>query len=89
MHEGKIRNRMANSSKKKKVDLGVPQGSVLGLEPELELFEVWEINVRQIIIIAIGFNTFISQTSNSFSSGSRQAREELKKRKIIYIQFPR
>ena len=55
MHEGKIRNRMANSSKKKKkVDLGVPQGSVLGLEPELELFEVWEINVRQIIIIANG-----------------------------------
>ena len=33
--------------------------------------------------------TFISQTSNSSSSGSRQAREELKKRKIIYIQFPR
>ena len=30
-----------------------------------------------------------SQTSNSSSSGSRQAREELKKRKIIYIQFPR
>ena len=33
--------------------------------------------------------TFISQTPNSSSSGSRQAREELKKRKIIYIQFPR
>ena len=30
-----------------------------------------------------------SKTSNSSSSGSRQAREELKKRKIIYIQFPR
>ena len=57
MHEGKIRNRMANSSKKKKVNLGVPQGSVLGLEPKLELFEVWEINVRQIIIIANGINS--------------------------------
>ena len=43
--------------KKKKVDLGVPQGSVLGLEPKLELFEVWEINVRQIIIIANGINS--------------------------------
>ena len=27
------------------------------LEPELELFEVWEINVRQIIIIANGINS--------------------------------
>ena len=33
-------------------------GSLLGrLEPELELFEVWEINVRQIIIIANGINS--------------------------------
>ena len=32
-------------------------GSSLGrLEPELELFEVWAINVRQIIIIANGIN---------------------------------
>ena len=36
-------------------------GSVFGsslacLEPELELFEVWDINVRQIIIIPYGFN---------------------------------
>ena len=30
--------------------------SLASLEPELELFEVWEINVRQIIIIANGFN---------------------------------
>ena len=42
---------------KKKVNLGVPQGSVLGLEPKLELFEVWEINVRQIIIVANGINS--------------------------------
>ena len=34
--------------------------SLAHLEPELELFEVWEINVRQIIIIANGIN---SQTS--------------------------
>ena len=63
--------------------------SLARLEPEPELFEVWEINVRQTIIIANGFNTFISKTSNSSNSGSRQAREELKKRRIIYIQFPR
>ena len=31
--------------------------SLARLEPELELFEVWEINVRQIIIIANGFNS--------------------------------
>ena len=31
--------------------------SLACLEPELELFEVWEINVRQIIIIANGFNS--------------------------------
>ena len=60
--------------------------SLAHLEPKLQLFEVREINVRQIIIIANGINF---QTSNSSSSGSRQAREELKKRKIIYIQFPR
>ena len=30
--------------------------SIAHLEPELELFEVWEINVRQIIIIANGIN---------------------------------
>ena len=30
--------------------------SLACLEPELELFEVWEINVRQIIIIANGIN---------------------------------
>ena len=34
--------------------------SLACLEPELELFEVWEISVRQIIIIANGIN---SQTS--------------------------
>ena len=31
--------------------------SLACLEPELELFEVWEIDVRQIIIIAIGINS--------------------------------
>ena len=31
--------------------------SLARLEPELELFEVWDINVRQIIIIANGFNS--------------------------------
>ena len=31
--------------------------SLACLEPELELFEVWEINVRQIIIIANGNNS--------------------------------
>ena len=30
--------------------------SLARLEPEPELFEVWEINVRQIIIIANGIN---------------------------------
>ena len=41
--------------------------------------------VHQIIIPA----NFRCSTSNTSSSGSRQAREELKKKKIIYIQFPR
>ena len=31
--------------------------SLACLEPELELFEVWEINVRQFIIIANGINS--------------------------------
>ena len=31
--------------------------SLAHLEPELELFEVWEINVRQIIIIVNGINS--------------------------------
>ena len=31
--------------------------SLARLEPEPELFEVWEINVRQIIIIANGINS--------------------------------
>ena len=31
--------------------------SLAHLEPELELFEVWEINVRQIIIIGNGINS--------------------------------
>ena len=30
--------------------------SLAWLEPDLELFEVWDINVRQIIIIANGIN---------------------------------
>ena len=60
--------------------------SLAHLEPKLELFEVWELMPLAMMMIC---RTFISQTSNSSSSGSRQAREELKKRKIIYIQFPR
>ena len=31
--------------------------SLARLEPKLELFEVWEINMRQIIIIANGINS--------------------------------
>jgi len=31
--------------------------SLAHLEPKLQLFEVWEINVRQIIIIANGINS--------------------------------
>ena len=31
--------------------------SLACLEPELELFEVWEINVRRVIIIANGINS--------------------------------
>ena len=45
--------------------------SLACLEPELELLEVWEINVRQIIIIANGINfqtpklqTALAQTWN-------------------------
>ena len=49
-------------------------------------FEVWELIPLAMMMVC---RTFISQTSNSSSSGSRQAREELKKKKIIYIQFPR
>ena len=49
-------------------------------------FGVWELMPLAMMMIC---RTFISQTSNSSSSGSRQGREELKKRKIIYIQCPR
>ena len=54
--------------------------SLAHLEPKLELFEVWELMPLAMMMIC---RTFISQTSNSSSSGSRQAREEPKKRKII------
>ena len=47
---------------------------------------VWELIPLAMMMI---YHTFISKTSNSSGSGSRQAREEPKKRKIIYIQFPR
>ena len=52
---------------------------------------VWSLGCLKLMPLAMMMicRTFISQTSNSSSSGSRQAREELKKRKIIYIQFPR
>ena len=68
--------------------------SLAHLEPKLELFrgsEFGVLGVRELIPLAMMMicRTFISQTSNSSSSGSRWAREELKKRKIIYIQFPR
>ena len=33
------------------------RSSLAHLEPEVKLFEVWEINVRQIIIIANGINS--------------------------------
>ena len=42
--------------------------SLACLEPELELFEVWEINARQIIIIANGIN---SQTPELLGEWSR------------------
>ena len=56
--------------------------SLACLEPELELFEVWEINVRQIIIIANGIN---SQTPK-LQTALAQVLDELEKnqkRKII------
>ena len=48
---------MFPSSRKLYLDYFHYFGSSLAhLEPELELFEVWEINVQQIIIIANGIN---------------------------------
>ena len=43
--------------------------SLACLEPELELFEVWEINVQQIIIIANGINIYIYQHQNNHFYG--------------------
>lgn len=41
--------------------------SLACLEPELELFEVWEINVRQIIIIANGINSQTPKLQTAFA----------------------
>ena len=62
--------------------------SLACLEPELEVFEVWEINVQQIIIIANGIN---SQTPKLQSTLAwvLMSKRETNKRKIIKTQFPR
>ena len=43
--------------------------SLACLEPELELFEVWEINVRQIIIIANGINSQTPKLQRALREG--------------------
>ena len=58
--------------------------SLACLEPELELFEVWEINVRQIIIIANGIN---SQTSKLQTALARVLEKAFKKKKDIKRPF--
>ena len=50
-----------NQSEEKQELCSFFSSSLAHLEPELEPFEVWEMNVRQIIIIANGIN---SQTPN-------------------------
>ena len=62
--------------------------SLACLEPELELFEVWEINVQQIIIIANGINPQTSKLQTALARVLDKL-EGNQKRKIIYIQFPR
>ena len=55
-----------------------------------EVLEFWELMPLAMMMIC---RTFISQTSNSSSSGSRQAREELKKGKskmmgtLVHVQL--
>ena len=63
--------------------------SLACLEPELELFEVWEINVRQIIIIANGINSQTPKLQTALARVLDELERNQKKRKIIYIQFPR
>ena len=63
--------------------------SLAHLEPELELFEVWEINVRQIIIIANGINSQTPKLQTALARVLDKLERNQKKRKIIYIQFPR
>ena len=41
--------------------------SIACLEPELELFEVWEINVQQIIIIVNGINSQIPKLQRALT----------------------
>ena len=63
--------------------------SLACLEPELELFEVWGINVRQIIIIANGINFKQPKLQTALARVLDELERNQKKRKIIYIQFPR
>ena len=58
--------------------------SLTHLEPELGLFEVWELMPLAMMMIC---RTFISQTSNSSSSSSRRAKEEPKKGKSSKYNF--
>ena len=46
-------------------------------EPELELFEVWEINVRQIIIIANGINSQTRPRTSKTQSRNLQQHLEM------------
>ena len=63
--------------------------SLAFLEPKLELFEVWEINIRQIIIIANGINSQTPKLQTALARVLYKIERNQKKRKIIYIQFPR
>ena len=63
--------------------------SLAHLEPELELFEVWEINVRQIIIIANGINSQTPKLQTALAQVLDELESNQKKRKIIYKKFPR
>ena len=59
--------------------------SLACLEPKLELFEVWEINVRQIIIIANGINSQTPKLQRALARVLDELERNQKKRKIIYI----
>ena len=60
--------------------------SLACLEPELELFEVWEINVRQIIIIANGIN---SQTPKLQTALARVLDKLERNQKLTHINLER